>query len=75
MFKRPCLNDLDDDDQLCTPNDYEFDISSNSSPFKTDFVFPKQNVQKLQLSFTADSPRNAQGNIQGQIVDLKIYYL
>ena len=68
-----CLT-LDDDDQLCTPNDYGFDISSNSSPFEIDFVLPKQNIQKLQLSFNANSPTDGSGNILGQVQDLKIYY-
>ena len=74
-YHNVCLT-LDDSDQpqLCTLNDYGFDISSNSPPYEIDFVFPKQPVRKLQLSFNGDEPTNSAGNIYALISDLKIFY-
>ena len=70
-----CLT-LDDNvnDQLCTTHNYGFDISSNSPPYKIDFVLPTQTVRKLQLSFNAEEPLNKRGKIHALISDLKVFY-
>ena len=69
-----CLT-LDDDDELCTPNQYGFKSKSNSSPYEIDFILPRTRTKKVQLSFRETKPAPGMGyNYHATIADLKIRY-
>ena len=73
-YRNVCLT-LDDDDELCTPNGYGFDIKSNSSPYEIDFILPKTRTKNVKLSFRETEPAAGQGaNYHALIADLKIRY-
>ena len=72
-YRNVCLT-LDDDDELCTPNRYGFDIKSNSSPYEIDFILPKTRTKKVKLSFRETEPAPGQNSVYALIADLKIRY-
>ena len=74
MYKNVCLT-LDDENKLCTPNWYGFDVKSNSPPYEIDFILPKTRTKKVRLSFhETQLPLGHNGNYHAQIADLKIRY-
>ena len=72
-YPNVCLT-LDDDDELCTPNWYGFDVKSNSPPYEIDFILPKTKTKKVQLSFRQTEPSPGSVNYHALIADLKIRY-
>lgn len=73
-YNNVCLV-LDDSDEICTSEDYGFDIKSNSPPYEIDFILPKLNVTKVQLIFRQHKPpKDQKGNYHAQVADLKIHY-